>query len=208
LAVELHKGDLRGGIDLGSSVAIDTETMGLNPFRDRLCLVQLCDSEGHCHLIQFPPRAEGKPDYSAPNLKALLADQAITKLFHFARFDVATLAHHLGVWCERVYCTKIASKIARTNADRHGLKDLCRGLLGIEVSKQMQLSDWGREELTPEQLEYASEDVRHLHGLRERLDELLEREGRAELAASCFRFVPTRVRLDLAGWQGVDIFEH
>ena len=189
-------------------VAIDTETMGLVPHRDRLCLIQLSGGDGTCHLVQFVRDDRGSLDYMAPNLRALLADPTITKLFHFARFDVAVIAHHLGIWCRPIYCTKIASKLSRTYTDRHGLKDLCRALLGIEISKQMQLSDWGSEELTREQLDYAAEDILHLHELRGKLDRLLAREGRTEIAAGCFDFLPMRARLDLEGWQGIDIFEH
>jgi ribonuclease D len=199
----LHHGDLPADIDFGQSVAVDSETMGLNPLRDRLCLIQLSAGDGVCHLVQF---RDG--DFAAPNLKALLADPAITKLFHFARFDLAAIQHHLGVTCGPVYCTKIASRLARTFTDRHGLKDLCRDLLGVEISKQMQSSDWGAAELSKEQLRYAASDVIHLHRLREVLDEMIEREGRAELARACFEFLPVRAALDLAGWADVDVFAH
>ena len=208
LAVELHKGDLRAGVSFADSVAVDTETMGLDPHRDRLCLVQLSDAHGACHLVQFPKAAEGATDYSAPNLKALLADPGVTKLFHFARFDLAVMQHYLGVDCAPVYCTKIASRLARTFTDRHGLKDLCHELLGVELSKQMQSSDWGDEALSQAQLDYAAHDVLHLHRLRAHLDGMLEREGRTALAAECFRFLPTRAALDLAGWAECDIFAH
>jgi ribonuclease D len=177
--------------------------MGLNPLRDRLCLIQLSAGDGVCHLVQF---RDG--DFAAPNLKALLTDPAITKLFHFARFDLAAIQHHLGVTCGPVYCTKIASRLARTFTDRHGLKDLCRDLLGVEMSKQMQSSDWGAAELSKEQLRYAASDVLYLHRLREVLDEMIEREGRAELARACFEFLPVRAALDLAGWADVDVFAH
>ena len=204
VACELHNGDLPAGASLGDTVAVDTETMGLDPQRDRLCLVQLADAEGACHIVQF---ANGS-DYAAPNLKSLLTDTAVTKLFHFARFDVAALRRYLGVGCAPIYCTKIASRLARTFTDRHGLKDLCHDLLGIDLNKQMQSSDWGAETLSPAQLDYAAQDVAHLHRLRAHLDGMLEREGRADLAAECFRFLPSRAALDLAGWAECDIFAH
>ena len=203
MAIHLHKGDLPADVAFGDSVAVDSETMGLSPIRDRLCLIQLSNGDGEGHLVQF---AQGA--YDAPKLKALLGDPGVTKLFHFARFDLATIRHHLGVVCAPVYCTKIASKLTRTYTDRHGLKDLCRELLGIDLSKQAQMSDWGAGELTEEQKKYAAADVLHLHALRERLDRMLEREGRSELAKACFDFLPTRAALDLAGWHQVDIFEH
>jgi ribonuclease D len=184
-------------------VAIDTETMGLNPGRDRLCLAQLSAGDGVAHLVQFAPDA-----YEAPNLCALLADQRVLKLFHFGRFDIAVLRQYLGVLATPVYCTKIASKLARTFTDRHGLKDLCRDLLGVELSKQQQTSDWGAATLTDEQLRYAASDVEHLHALRRRLDEMLARERRFELAAACFAFLPIRAQLDLAGFAEAEIFEH
>jgi len=199
----LHHGDLPADLEFGPSVAIDSETMGLNTRRDRLCLIQLSAGDGVCHLVQFRGG-----DYSAPNLKALLADPKVTKLFHFARFDLAAIQHYLGVTCGPVYCTKIASRLARTFTDRHGLKDLCRDLLGVEISKQMQSSDWGAAELSEEQQRYAASDVLYLHRLRAALDEMLVREGRAELARACFEFLPARVALDLAGWADVDIFAH
>ena len=201
--IELHQNDLPDGLELGTSVAIDTETMGLHLARDRLCLAQLSAGDGVCHLVQF---AQGH--YDAPNLKRLLADPAVTKLFHYARFDVAVLHHHLGVVCRPIYCTKIASKLVRTFTDRHGLKDLCRDLIGVELTKQQQSSDWGAATLTEEQLRYAASDVAHLHRLREALDVMLAREGRSELAAACFAFLPTRAALDLAGWAEEDIFAH
>jgi ribonuclease D len=203
LDIRLHTGDLPDDLDLGDTVAIDTETMGLDPHRDRLCLVQLSAGDGVCHLVQFH---DG--DFSAPNLKALLADPGVTKLFHFARFDLAAIQHYLGVTCGPVYCTKIASRLARTFTDRHGLKDLCRDLLGVDISKQMQSSDWGAAELSEEQLRYAASDVLYLHRLRAALDTMLEREGRAEMARACFEFLPARAALDLAGWADVDIFAH
>ena len=203
MAITLHRGDLPPGLRFGDSVAIDSETMGLNPHRDRLCLVQLSAGDGDCHLVQF---AAG--EYAAPNLKALLADASVLKIFHFARFDLAVLRHHLGVECGPVYCTKIASKLVRTFTDRHGLKDICRDLLGVEISKQQQSSDWGAAELSPEQLAYAASDVLHLHALKRRLDTMLAREGRTELAAACFRFLPARAELDLIGWPEIDVFSH
>jgi len=208
VAVELHKGDLRAGLRFGDSVAVDTETMGLVSHRDRLCLVQLAGADGVCHIVQFAKAAEGVVDYSAPNLKALLSNPAVTKLFHFARFDLAAISRYLAVESTPVYCTKIASRLVRTFTDRHGLKDLCRDLLGIELSKQMQSSDWGRETLSRAQLDYAAQDVLHLHRLRAHLDGMLEREGRTALAAECFRFLPSRAALDLAGWPESDIFAH
>ncbi len=201
--VKLHENDLPGGLDLGTSVAVDTETMGLHPLRDRLCLVQLSAGDGICHLVQFTDRS-----YQAPNLSALLTDQAVTKLFHFARFDLAALQRYLGVICAPVYCTRTASKLIRTYTDKHGLKDLCKELLGIELSKQQQSSDWGAAQLTPEQLKYAAADVLHLHRLREHLDGMLEREERSGLAQACFDFLPVRAALDLAGWSDEDIFAH
>jgi ribonuclease D len=203
VSIHLHSGDLPSGLDFGDAVAIDTETMGLEPHRDRLCLAQLSAGDGVCHLVQF---ATGIHD--APNLKALLADPKLLKIFHFGRFDIAVLRHHLGVLAAPVYCTKIASKLARTFTDRHGLKDLCRDLLGVELSKQQQTSDWGAAQLTDEQLRYAAADVLHLHALRARLDAMLAREGRQTLAQACFAFLPTRALLDLSGFVGGDIFEH
>ena len=202
-SIELHRDDLPPGLDLGACVAVDTETMGLDVHRDRLCLVQLSAGDGVCHVVQF-----AKDRYDAPNLGALMADPAVTKLFHFARFDIAVLKHNLGVTCAPVYCTKVASRLARTYSDRHGLRDLCREILGIDLSKQQQCSDWGAPELTREQLRYAASDVLYLHGLREKLDEMLAREGRTALAEACFRFLPSRAMLDLAGWAGEDIFAH
>jgi ribonuclease D len=203
MALTLHKGDLPSGLSFGESVAIDSETMGLNPHRDRLCLIQLSAGDGNCHLVQF---AAGQ--YAAPNLKALLQDQSVLKIFHFARFDLAVIRHYLGIDCGPVYCTKVASKLVRTFTDRHGLKDICRDLLGVELSKQQQSSDWGAADLTQEQLVYAASDVLHLHALRRKLDVMLQREGRTEIAAACYRFLPTRARLDLEGWPDVDIFSH
>jgi ribonuclease D len=201
--VHLHQGDLPEGLDLGPVVAVDSETMGLNPWRDRLCLVQLSKGDGVCHLVQF---ARGAP--AAPRLAGLLGDPKTLKLMHFARFDVAMFQHHLGVTTRPVYCTKTASKLARTMTDRHGLKDLCRELLGVDLSKQQQSSDWGAETLSEEQKVYAASDVLHLHALKEKLDALLAREGRRELARACFDFIPYRAQLDLAGWGEADIFSH
>lgn len=203
MTLHLHKNDLPAGLNFGASVAIDTETMGLNLHRDRLCLAQLSAGDGVCHLVQFDGR-----DYSAPNLRALLADRGVLKIFHFARFDLAVLRRHLGVMAEPVYCTKTASKLARTFTDRHGLKDLCRDLLGVEISKQEQTSDWGAPHLTEAQMKYAASDVLHLHKLAQALDQLLAREGRTDLAAACFSFLPRRAELDLAGWADQDIFAH
>ena len=203
MTITLHRSDLPADLSLGSVVAVDTETMGLNPHRDRLCLVQLSAGDGNAHLVQIP-RGPAK----APRLAALLADPKVMKLFHFGRFDIAMLEHALGVRCEPVYCTKIAARLVRTFTDRWGLKDLCRELLGVDLSKQQQTSDWGADTLSEEQLAYAASDVLHLHALRAKLDSLLAREGRTELAEAAFRFLPTRARLDLAGWPEVDIFEH
>ncbi|MGH7111917.1 MAG: ribonuclease D [Stellaceae bacterium] len=199
----LHRGDLPAGIDFGSVVAIDTETMGLDPHRDRLCLVQLSAGDGEAHLVQL-----SQDGYAAPRLKRLLADPDIIKLFHFARFDLAMLDHYLGVMAAPIYCTKIASRLARTFTDRHGLRDLCKDLLGVDLSKQQQSSDWGAPELSEEQLRYAAADVLHLHALRSRLDAILLREGRTDLVRACFSFLPHRVRLDLGGWAEQDIFAH
>jgi ribonuclease D len=203
MALELHQGDLPKGLDFADGVAIDTETLGLNPLRDRLCLVQLSGGDGNAHLVQI-----AKNPKDAPNLKALLADTSVRKLFHFARFDIAVLYHTFGVMADPLYCTKIASRLTRTFTDRHGLKDLCKELLGVDLSKQQQSSDWGAESLTPEQLEYAASDVLYLHGLKEKLDAMLAREGREELARACFEFLPYRAKLDLGGWAEEDIFSH
>ena len=203
MKIHLHKGDLPAGLDLGKLVAIDTETLGLNPNRDRLCLAQLSAGGDVCHAVQFAPDA-----YAAPNLKQLLADPKATKLFHFARFDIAMFRHYLGVDCKPIYCTKIASKLVRTYTDRHGLKDLVRDLLGIELSKEQQSSDWGAEELSEKQLAYAASDVAYLHQLKTILDTMLARENRTHLARACFDFLPTRAELDLEGWEETDIFAH
>jgi ribonuclease D len=202
-SIQLHQGDLPDGLRFGTAVAVDTETMGLVPMRDRLCLVQLSAGDGSCHIVRFAPG-----DYAAPRLKQLLTDPAVTKLFHFARFDLATIRQHLGVMPVPVYCTKTASRLCRTFTDRHGLKDLCRDLLGVELSKEQQSSDWGAAELSPAQLKYAAADVLHLHALRAKLDAMLAREGRLELARACFGFLPARAELDLAGWSETDIFAH
>ena len=203
MTVHIHQDDLPTDIDLGVVVAIDTETMGLNPHRDRLCLVQLSGGDGDAHLVKI-----ANPQMPSPNLASLLANPQVTKLFHFARFDIATLSHSIGPLVGPVYCTKIASKLIRTYTDRHGLKDLCRELLQIDISKQQQSSDWGAATLTPEQAEYAAGDVLHLHQLRERLDMMLEREGRSDIAARCFAFLLTSAELDLDGFAEMDIFHH
>ena len=203
MTVTLHRDDLPDNLSFGDCVAIDTETMGLKPGRDRLCLVQLSSGDGTAHIVQLAQR-----DFAAPNLKTLLSDQTVTKLFHFGRFDIAVLQQYLGVLCSPVYCTKIASRLTRTFTDRHGLKDLCRDVLGIAISKEQQSSDWGAENLSEAQLAYAASDVLHLHALRSALNGMLEREGRTELAAACFDFLPARAELDLAGWPETDIFAH
>jgi ribonuclease D len=205
--IELHHGDLPAGLKLGPVVAIDSETMGLVPARDRLCLVQLSAGDGICHLVQFPAKPAGERQ-EAPNLARMLTDPGTLKLFHFARFDIAILRRSLGIVTAPLYCTKIASKLVRTFTDRHGLKDLCKDLLNIELSKQQQSSDWGAPTLTQEQLRYAASDVLYLHQLKAKLDEMLAREGRTAIAEACFKFLPTRADLDLAGWGEVDIFEH
>jgi ribonuclease D len=203
MTVKLYRGDLPAGFDPGPSIAIDTETLGLHPHRDRLCVVQLSTGDGHAHIIQIDPVTK-----SAPNLKALLENPNVLKIFHFARFDVAVLKQQLGAATAPLYCTKIASRIARTYTDRHGLKDLLKDLLGIEANKQQQSSDWGSHVLSDAQKQYAAQDVLYLHELKARLDQMLEREGRMVLAQSCFAFVPTRAALDLAGWGEEDVFAH
>jgi ribonuclease D len=203
MTIRLHRGDLPDIKRYTGSVAIDTETMGLDPRRDRLCVVQLSPGDGSADVVQIPAGAR-----DAPNLKALLADPQRLKIFHFARFDIATLCNAFGVMPQPVYCTKIASRLTRTYTDKHGLKELTRELLGVEVSKQQQSSDWGAGELSDAQVAYAASDVLHLHALRDKLDVMLAREGRTELAAACFAFLPQRVRLDLAGWAAEDIFSH
>jgi ribonuclease D len=203
MTIRLHRGDLPDLSRYTDSVAIDTETMGLNPHRDRLCVVQLSNGDGSADVVQIP---QGHSE--AANLKKLLADTKITKIFHFARFDIAALYNAFGVMPQPIYCTKIASRLSRTYTDRHGLKDLVREVLGIDLSKQQQSSDWGSQSLSDAQLAYAASDVLHLHGLRERLDAMLQREGRVALAQACFQFLPARARLDLSGWENEDIFAH
>jgi ribonuclease D len=203
MSITLHKGDLADNIDFGNAVAVDTETMGLNPKRDRLCLVQLSAGDGTAHIVQLAQDA-----YDAPNLKKLLADEAVTKIFHYARFDVAVIEEYLGVRCTPLYCTKIASRLCRTYTDRHGLKDLCKEVLGVNLDKQQQTSNWGAEELSQEQLAYAASDVLYLHALRDKLEEMLAQVNRRELAQACFDFLPVRAELDLEGWMDFDIFQH
>ncbi|MEJ2623344.1 MAG: ribonuclease H-like domain-containing protein [Pseudolabrys sp.] len=203
MTIRLHRGDLPDLTAYKGMVAIDTETMGLDPQRDRLCVVQLSPGDGSADVVQI---AAGQT--KAPNIERLLADCSVLKLFHYGRFDIGMLYKAFGVMAEPVYCTKIASRLARTYTDRHGLKDLARELLGVDLSKQQQSSDWGADELTDAQVAYAATDVLHLHALKEKLDAMLAREGRAELAEACYRFLPERVRLDLAGWAGQDIFSH
>ena len=209
-SLTLHHDDLDSSVQFSGAVAVDCEAMGLDIARDKLCLVQLADSEGHCHLVDFPARtanSKGGSYAPAPHLKKILEDTSLTKIFHFARFDVATLQHHLGISTTPIYCTRTASKFARTYTDKHGLRPLCKELLGIEISKQQQSSDWGSNDLNKDQLRYACRDVLHLHILRDKLDAILERENRRHLAQVCFDFLPHRVALDLAGWQD-DIFAH
>lgn len=201
-SVTLHKGDLPEGLSFGAIVAVDTEAMGLNPGRDRLCVVQLSAGDGHVHLVQIIP------GHDAPQLRALMADRNVLKLLHFARFDMGMIAKHLGVMMAPVYCTKIASRLTRTYTDKHGLKDLVKEVLGIDMSKEQQSSDWGAAELSPEQQRYAASDVLHLHRLKEKLDERLLRETRQQIAAACFNFLPVRATLDLSGWPDEDIFAH
>ncbi len=206
--IHLYRDDLPEGVSFGPVVAVDTETMGLDPHRDRLCLVQLSAGDGVAHLVQLAPARLGGRGFDAPKLRRLLADRHTIKLMHFARFDIAILQHSLGIDVAPVRCTKIAARLTRTFTDRHGLRDLCRELLGIEINKQQQTSDWGAPELAPEQLAYAASDVLHLHALWERLEALLVREGRLELAEACFAFLPARARLDLLGYAEPDIFAH
>ncbi len=206
--IHLHRHDLPDGLSLGQVVAVDTETMGLNPHRDRLCLVQMSSGDGHAHLVQLIPETLGGRGFDCPNLRAMMADPAVVKLMHFARFDVAVLQHYLNITVAPVRCTKIAARLVRTFTDRHGLKDLCKELLGVELSKQQQTSDWGAVELSSEQLAYAASDVLHLHALWARLEALLIRENRLALAEACFAFLPTRGRLDLLGYEDPDIFSH
>lgn len=199
----VHIGDLPDGLTFGTSVAVDSETMGLNPIRDRLCVVQLSDGNGDAHMVKF-----GKGTYDCPNLKALMTNPDVLKIFHFARFDIAVMKHYLGVEIAPLYCTKIASKLVRTYTDRHGLKDLCRELAGITLDKQQQSSDWGADTLSPEQQEYAASDVLYLHKLKEQLDLMLAREGRTHLADAAFRFLPAQAELDLTGYGEMDLFSH
>jgi ribonuclease D len=206
--IHLHRHDLPEGMDLGRVIAVDTETMGLNPHRDRLCLVQLSAGDGHAHLVQLIPHALGGHGYNCPNLRRLLAEPTIVKLMHFARFDVAVLQYSLQIAVAPVRCTKIAARLTRTFTDRHGLKDLCKELLGIDLSKQQQTSDWGAVELTADQLAYAAADVLHLHALWNKLEALLTRENRRDLAEACFAFLPSRAQLDLLGYEQADIFAH
>ena len=203
MAIKLYKGDLPAGLDFGPSVAVDTETLGLVARRDKLCVVQLSAGDGSAHMVQLD-----RSSYNAPNLKALFANLQITKIFHYARFDVAVIKHYLGIDTAPLYCTKIASKLTRTYTDRHGLKDLIKELLGIELNKQQQSSDWGAHVLSDAQKQYAAQDVLYLHELKSRLDQMLEREGRMGIAQACFEFVPTRAALDLAGWIEEDVFAH
>ncbi len=203
MTIHFHKNDLPADVTFGSSVAIDTETMGLNPLRDRLCLVQLSAGDGDAHLVQL---AAGQ--YDAPNLKALLGDNDVLKLFHFARFDIATLYKHLGVMTNPIFCTKIASKLVRTYTDRHGLKDLCAEMANVDLSKQQQSSDWGAATLSDEQMTYAASDVLYLHEIKAKMDDRLAREGRTDYAQACFDFLPTRAKLDLGGWDNMDLFHH
>ncbi|GMV61868.1 MAG: hypothetical protein AMXMBFR74_10370 [Parvibaculum sp.] len=203
MAVTLHRGDLPADLDFGASVAVDTETMGLNPERDQLCVVQLSAGDGNAHVVQLD-----RGTYNAPNLRALMANQNVLKIFHFARFDVAMLQRYLGVVTSPVYCTKVASRLVRTYTDRHGLKDLVKELANVDLSKQQQSSDWGARDLTEAQLAYAASDVLYLHEVKSVLDGMLAREGRMELAKACFAFLPVRAALDLAGWPEEDIFAH
>jgi ribonuclease D len=203
VTIHQHQGDLPDGLDLGREVAIDSETMGLRLGRDPLCVVQLSAGDGDAHVVRL-----NRPAYDAPNLKRLLTDPTVLKLFHFGRFDIAMFALHLNVVTAPVYCTKIASKLVRTYTDRHGLKDLVRELLNIDLSKEQQSSDWGADELSEKQLAYAANDVAYLHQLKTALDAMLAREGRTQLAKACFDFLPTRAELDLAGWEETDIFAH
>jgi ribonuclease D len=203
MTVKVHKGDLPPQLELGSLVAVDTETMGLNPHRDKLCLVQLSSGDGNAHLVQID-----RTTFAAPRLKALLEDKGVTKIFHFARFDVAVLKRYLDADVAPIYCTKIASKLTRTYSDKHGLKDLVKELLGIDLSKQQQSSDWGAPILSDSQKQYAALDVTYLHEIKARLDQMLSRERRQDLATACFEFVPMRARLDLGGWTDEDVFAH
>ena len=203
MAVHFHKNDLPAGLDFGKTVAVDTETQGLSMVRDKLCLVQLSAGDGDAHIVQVNHQT-----YDCPNLKAVLADQDVTKIFHFARFDVAVIKRDLGIICTPIFCTKIASGLVRTYTDRHGLKDLCRELIGVDLSKQQQSSDWASDELSEAQLNYAASDVLYLHQLKNVLTGRLLRENRLEIAEACYNFLPTRAALDLGGWEDIDIFSH
>lgn len=203
MSIAVHKGDLPDNVNFGASVAVDTETLGLNPKRDRLCLVQLSSGDGTAHIVQLE---QGK--YDAPNLKRLMKNPDVLKIFHFARFDVAVMKEYLQIDCTPVYCTKIASRLCRTYTDRHGLKDLCRELLNVQLDKQQQSSNWSEKELSKEQLIYAANDVLYLHKLKDKIDDMLDNVGRKELAHQCFKFLPVRAQLDLEGWNEFDIFEH
>jgi ribonuclease D len=203
VTVFYHTNDLPDGLDLGSVIAIDSETMGLNLGRDRLCVIQLSAGDGDAHVVHYP-----KPEWNSPNLVRMLSDPKVTKLFHFARFDLAMIRRYLGVRCTPVFCTKIASRLTRTNTESHSLKTLCKEFLGVDLSKLQQSSDWGAEHLSADQLAYAASDVLYLHQLKARLETLLAREGRRHLADACFAFLPDRAELDLAGWDAEDIFSH
>lgn len=203
MTIRVYKGDLPANIDLGKLVAVDTETMGLNPLRDKLCVVQLSSGDGNAHLIQID-----RTTFAAPNLKTLLEERSVTKIFHYARFDVAVLKHYLKAAVGPLYCTKVASKLTRTYTDKHGLKDIVKELLGIDLSKQQQSSDWGAPILSDSQKQYAALDVTYLHEIKARFDQMLHREGRTEIAKACFEFIPVRSDLDLAGWTEEDVFAH
>ena len=209
MAIHLHKNDLPDGLSFSGAIAVDTETLGLKPSRDRLCLVQLSAGDGEVHIVQFAPESSDNPDpYVAPNLKAVLGDRQLVKIFHYARFDLAVIAQYLNVHAAPLWCTKIASKLVRTYTDRHGLKDLCRELLQVDLSKAQQSSDWGADDLSDAQLNYAASDVLHLHALKDKLEAMLDREGRRPMAEACFDFVLVRSAMDLAGWEDIDIFAH
>lgn len=203
MAIHLHKNDISSNVNLGSEIAIDTETMGLNVLRDRLCLIQISAGNGDAHIVQFDPN-----NYDAPNLKKILSDEKILKIFHYARFDLATIKHYLQIDLQNIYCTKIASRLVRTYTDAHGLKTLCEEMLGVEISKKQQSSDWGNSTISEKQLEYAASDVLHLHKLRAKLDHMLKREGRIDDFKKCIDFLPTRIKLDLQGFANLDVFSH
>ncbi|MDD9841992.1 MAG: ribonuclease H-like domain-containing protein [Alphaproteobacteria bacterium] len=203
MTIHLHKGDLPANVTFKDAVAVDTETLGLKTSRDKLCLIQLSAGDGTAHIVQFDRKT-----YDAPNLKKLLSDNSVLKIFHYARFDIAMLKNYLQIDCAPLWCTKIASKLARTYTDKHGLKELCRELIGIEISKQQQVSDWGAEELSQAQLTYAATDVLHLHKIKAQLENMLRRENRADMAEACFDFIIARAEMDLAGWEDIDIFSH